>query len=74
VVERAEERRRDTLPFRRYMTFRLLAGPRQALGADTPRDAELRGDLACRHLGSERKYVKRIYARDTGNVGRQFAR
>src|SRR5271170_2842513 len=45
-----------------YKTSRLLAGPCQALGADTPRDAELRGDLACRRLGSERKYVKRIYA------------
>ena len=28
----------------------------------------------CRRLGSERKYVKRIYARDTGKAGRQFAR
>jgi hypothetical protein len=44
------------------------------LGADTPRDTELRSDLACRRLGSERKYVKRIYARDTGKAGRQFAR
>ncbi len=57
-----------------YKKFRLLTGPCQALGADTPRDAELRGDLACSRLGSERKYVKRIYARDTGNAGRQFAR
>jgi hypothetical protein len=54
--------------------FRLLTGPCQALGAGTTRDAEVRGDLACRRLGSERKHVKRIYARDTGNVGRQFAR
>jgi hypothetical protein len=54
--------------------FRLRNGPCRALGADTPRDAELRGDLACRRLGSERKYVKRIYARDTGKAGRQFAR
>jgi hypothetical protein len=44
------------------------------LGADTPREAEVRGDLACRRLGSERKYVKRIYARDIAKVGRQFAR
>jgi hypothetical protein len=57
-----------------YKTFRLLTGPCQALGADTPRDAELRSDLACRRLGSERKYVKRIYARDTRDIGRQFAR
>jgi hypothetical protein len=53
---------------------RLRTRPGRALGADTPRDAELRGDLACRRLGPERKYVKRIYARDTGKVGRQFAR
>ena len=58
----------------RYKTFRLLTGRCEALGADTPRDAELRGDLACRRLGSERKYVKRIYARDTGKAGREFAR
>ena len=44
------------------------------LGADTPRDSELRGHLACRRLGSKRKYVKRIHARDTGEAGRQFAR
>ncbi len=56
------------------MGFRLWTGPCRALGADTPRDAELRGDLACRRLGSERKYVKPIYARDTGKAGRQFAR
>jgi hypothetical protein len=54
--------------------FRLRTGPCRALGADTPRDAELRGDLACSRLGSERKYVKRIYARDTGKGRRQFAR
>src|SRR5439155_16413454 len=54
--------------------FRLRTGPCRALGADTPRDAELRGDLACSRLGSERKYVKRIYARDTGKARRQFAR
>ena len=59
---------------RRHSGLRLLTGPCWALGADTPRDAELRGDLACRRLGSERKYVKRIYARDTGKAGRQFAR
>ena len=64
---------RMTLP-RRRSGFRLRTGPCQALGADTPRDAELRGDLACRRLGSERKYVKRIYARDTGKAGSQFAR
>src|SRR5262245_16003765 len=29
---------------------RLPTGPRRALGADTTRDAELRGDLACRRL------------------------
>ena len=55
-------------------TFWLRTGPCRALGADPPRDAELRGDLACRRLGSERKYVKRIHARDTGQAGRQFAR
>ena len=55
-------------------TFWLRTGPCRALGADPPRDAELRGDLACRRLGSERKYVKRIHARDTGKAGRQFAR
>ena len=54
--------------------LRLGTGPCRALGADTPRDAELRGDLACSRLGSERKYVKRIYARDTGKARRQFAR
>jgi hypothetical protein len=54
--------------------FRLRTGPRRSLGANTPRDAELRGDLACSRLGSERKYVKRIYARDTGKARRQFAR
>ena len=54
--------------------FRLRTGPRRALGADTPRDAELRGNLACSRLGSERKYVKRIHARDTGKARRQFAR
>ncbi len=59
---------------RRYKTFPLLTGPSQTLGADPPREAELGGDLACSRLGSERKYVKRIYARDSGNVGRQFAR
>jgi hypothetical protein len=59
---------------RRRSGFRLRTGPCRALGADTPRDAELRGDLACRRLGSERKYVKRIYARDTRKAGRQFAR
>ncbi len=64
---------RMTLP-RRRSDFRLRIGPCRALGADTPRDAELRGDLACSRLGSERKYVKRIYARDTGEAGRQFAR
>lgn len=53
---------------------RLRTGPCRALGADTPRDSELRGDLARRRLGSERKYVKRSYARDTGKTGRQFAR
>jgi hypothetical protein len=55
-------------------TFWLRTGPCRALGADPPREAELRGDLACRRLGSERKYVKRIHARDTGKAGRQFAR
>jgi hypothetical protein len=55
-------------------TFWLRTGPCRALGADPPRDAELRGDLACRRLGSERKYVKRIYPRDPGKAGRQFAR
>ncbi len=54
--------------------FRLRTGPCRALGADTPREAELRGDLACSRLASERKYVKRIYARDTGKARRQFAR
>jgi hypothetical protein len=54
--------------------FRLRTGPCRALGADTSRGAELRGDLACSRLGSERKYVKRIYARDTGKARRQFAR
>ena len=49
-------------------------GPCRALGADTPRYAELRGDLACRRLGSEGKDVKSIYARDSGKVGRKFAR
>lgn len=53
--------------------FRLRIGPCRALGTDTPRDAELRGDLAGRRLGSERKYVKRIYAQDTGKARRQFA-
>lgn len=55
-------------------SFWLRTGPCRAPGADPPRDAELRGDLACRRLGSERKYVKRIHARDTGKAGRQFAR
>ena len=55
-------------------TFWLRTDPCRALGADPPRDAELRGDLACRRLGSKRKYMKRIYARDTGKAGRQFAR
>src|SRR3954463_16537361 len=55
-------------------TLWLWTGAWPALGADPPREAELRGDLACRRLGSERKYVKRIYARDTGKAGRQFAR
>ncbi len=64
---------RMTLP-RRRSGFRLWTGPCRAVGADTPRDAEVRGDLACRRLGSERKYVKRIYARDTGEAARQFAR
>jgi hypothetical protein len=64
---------RMTLP-RRRSGFRLRTGPCRALGADTPRDAELRGDLTCSRLGSERKYVKRIYARDTGKARRQFAR
>jgi hypothetical protein len=64
---------RMTLP-RRRSGVRLRTGPCRALGADTPRDAELRGDLACCGLGSERKYMKRIYARDTGNARRQFAR
>lgn len=52
----------------------LRTGPGRALGADTQSDAEVRGDLACRRLGSERKYVKRIDARDAGKAGRQFAR
>lgn len=56
------------------MGFRLRTGVCRALGADTPGEAELRGDLSRRRLGSERKYVKRIYARDTGKAGRQFAR
>lgn len=55
-------------------SFWLRTVPCWALGASPPRDAELRGDLACRRLGSERKYVKRIHARDTGKAGRQFAR
>jgi hypothetical protein len=58
---------------RRRSGFRLLTGPCQALGADTPSDAELGGDLACRRLGSERENVKRIYVRDAGKAGRQFA-
>jgi hypothetical protein len=61
-------------PPHRSSGFRLRTGPCRALGADTPRDAKVRGDLACRRLRSERKYVKRIYARDTGKAGRQFAR
>jgi hypothetical protein len=52
----------------------LLTGPCQAMSAYTARDAELRGNLARRRLGSERKDVKCIYARDSGNAGRQFAR
>ena len=75
--ETSEHRTRVKVPNcagRCYKTFGLLTGPCQALGADTPRDAELRGDLACSRLGSERKYVKRIYARDTGKARRQFAR
>src|SRR5271154_6551463 len=64
---------RMTLPRRRPASG-LSTGPCRALGADTSRDAEVRGDLACRRLGSERKYVKRIYARDPGEAGRQFAR
>src|SRR4051794_25577038 len=55
-------------------TLWVWAGAWRALGADPPREAELRGDLACRRLGSERKDVKRIHARDTGKAGRQFAR
>ena len=54
--------------------FRLRTELCRALGADTPRDAELRGDRACSRLGPERKYVKRIYARDRGKARRQFAR
>jgi hypothetical protein len=64
---------RMTLP-RRRSGLRLLTGPCQALGAGTQSDTEVRGDLACRRLGSERKYVKRVYARDTGKAGRQLAR
>jgi hypothetical protein len=59
---------------KRRKGFGLRTGPCRALGADAARDAELRGDLACRRLGSERKYVKRVYARDTGKAGGQFAR
>src|SRR3954454_9305160 len=55
-------------------TFWLRSGPCRALGAYSSRDAERRSDLACRRLGSEWKYVKRIHARDTGKAGRQFAR
>jgi hypothetical protein len=53
-----------------YKTLWLLTGPCHALGADTSRDAELRGDVACRRLGSERKYVKRIHAGDAGEARR----
>ena len=54
--------------------FRLRTGLCRPLGADTPRDAELRGDLAGSRLRAERKYVKRIHARDTGKARREFAR
>jgi hypothetical protein len=70
----SDRREGPLLRGRCYKTFWLRTGPCRALGADPPRDAELRGDLACRRLGSERKYVKRIHARDTGKAGRQFAR
>src|SRR4051812_9965046 len=70
----ASDRREGPELRRCRKTFWLRTGPCRALGADPPRDAELRGDLACRRLGSERKYVKRIYARDTGKAGRKFAR
>jgi hypothetical protein len=54
--------------------FRLLTGLCRPLGADAPLNAELRGDLAGSRLRAERKYVKRIHARDAGKAGRQFAR
>ena len=54
--------------------FRLRRGLCRPLGADAPRNAELRGDLAGSRLRAERKYVKRIHARDAGKAGRQFAR
>lgn len=64
----------DSEQFPARIDFRLRTGPGRALGAGTQSDAELRGNLACRRLGAERKYVKRIHARDTGKAGRQFAR
>ena len=48
----------------------LGTGPCRAVGADPPCDTELGGDLACRRLGSQGKYVERVYARDPGQAGR----
>ena len=48
----------------------LGTGPCRAVGADPPCDTELGGDLACRRLGSQGKYVERVYARDPCQAGR----
>jgi len=48
----------------------LGTGPCRAVGADPPCDTELGGDLPCRRLGSQGKYVERVYARDPCQAGR----